>query len=37
MSGALAVAFLALAGALLGSAFGAPALGALIVVALQQS
>ena len=37
MSGALAVAFLALAGALLGSAFGAPALGALLVVALHQS
>lgn len=37
MSGALAVAFLALAGALLGSVFGAPALGALLVVALQQS
>ena len=37
VSGALAVAFLALAGALLGSAFGAPALGALLVVALHQS
>ncbi len=37
MTGALAVALFALAGALLGSVFGAPALGALLVVALQQS